>query len=201
LQIDGSVRVAATTTLQTRTLLLSNFTPHAQHKLRSVIQHRSLTTIITTTAVMNLLQVQNVPGEDRAVLMLGYRDQMELMLKNSNPGLERRFALHDAFDFADYTDEELLKILVLKMKKEQLTAKVTYHYYCYHDAQHCQLTMATTALGATVHWLSVVSQLLSISVTGDVCYCVFIVKARFSMYGSYELVISLCLFSGYDVNY
>jgi Cdc6-like AAA superfamily ATPase len=69
-----------------------------------------------------------VPGEDRAVLMLGYRDQMELMLKNSNPGLERRFALHDAFNFDDYTDEELLKILDLKMKKEQLTAKVCILY-------------------------------------------------------------------------
>ncbi|KAG5175822.1 P-loop containing nucleoside triphosphate hydrolase protein, partial [Tribonema minus] len=68
-------------------------------------------------------QIQNVPGEDRAVLMLGYREDMERMLKNNNPGLERRFALNDAFVFDDYNDEELLKILDLKMRKEQLTAK------------------------------------------------------------------------------
>ncbi|KAG5192046.1 P-loop containing nucleoside triphosphate hydrolase protein [Tribonema minus] len=69
-------------------------------------------------------QIQNVPGEDRAVLMLGYREDMERMLKSNNPGLERRFALNDAFNFADYTDEELLEILDLKMRKEHLTAKV-----------------------------------------------------------------------------
>jgi hypothetical protein len=69
-------------------------------------------------------KVQNVPGEDRAVLMLGYREQMESMLKSNNPGLERRFALQDAFEFADYSNEELLSILHLKLRKEDLTAKV-----------------------------------------------------------------------------
>jgi hypothetical protein len=47
------------------------------------------------TAVINTIveQVQNVPGEDRCVIMLGYRNEMEKMLKNSNPGLQRRFQL------------------------------------------------------------------------------------------------------------
>jgi hypothetical protein len=61
--------------------------------------------------------------------MLGYREQMESMLKG-NPGLDRRFALQDAFEFADYSNEELLSILHLKLRKEDLTAKVL-HQSCY----------------------------------------------------------------------
>jgi hypothetical protein len=80
-------------------------------------------------------QVQNVPGEDRAVLMLGYREQMESMLKGNNPGLERRFALQDAFEFADYSNEELLSILHLKLRAEDLTAKVP-------DTDHAALHMS-----------------------------------------------------------
>ena len=66
-----------------------------------------------------------MPGEDRAVLLLGYKSEMERMMKDNNPGLERRFALHDAFEFEDYTDEQLLAILEHKMQKEQLTASVS----------------------------------------------------------------------------
>ena len=61
--------------------------------------------------------------------MLGYREQMESMLKGNNPGLERRFALQDAFEFADYSNEELLSILHLKLRAEDLTAKVVYNSY------------------------------------------------------------------------
>lgn len=35
-------------------------------------------------------EVQSVPGEDRCVLLLGYRDKMETMFRNVNPGLSRR---------------------------------------------------------------------------------------------------------------
>lgn len=62
-------------------------------------------------------QVQNVPGEDRAVLLLGYRDKMESMMRNCNPGLKRRFDLENAFEFRDYDDNELVRIL-----KAQVTA-------------------------------------------------------------------------------
>lgn len=57
------------------------------------------------TAVTDTLveQVQNVPGEDRCVLLLGYPDQMAAFMRNTNPGLARRFALDDAFRFEDYT--------------------------------------------------------------------------------------------------
>lgn len=48
-------------------------------------------------------QVQNVPGEDRCVLLLGYQAEMETFMRNSNPGLARRFALDNAFVFEDYS--------------------------------------------------------------------------------------------------
>ncbi|KAJ3312151.1 hypothetical protein HDU76_002958 [Blyttiomyces sp. JEL0837] len=76
------------------------------------------------TAVIDAIvgEIQNVPGEDRCVLMLGYREQMEEMMTNSNPGLSRRFAIDDAFIFDDFTDDELWKILNLKLKKKGLSA-------------------------------------------------------------------------------
>lgn len=67
-------------------------------------------------------QVQNTPGEDRCVLLLGYKDPMESMLNHCNPGLARRFRLSDAFHFEDFNDEELRKILDLKLKKQGIGA-------------------------------------------------------------------------------
>eukprot|EP00899_Mesostigma_viride_P014092 jgi/Mesvir1/22684/Mv14107-RA.1 len=75
-------------------------------------------------AVLNTIveKVQNVAGEDRAVIMVGYREEMEKMLRDSNPGLARRFGLNDAFVFEDYDNEQLMKILAFKLNKEQLRA-------------------------------------------------------------------------------
>ena len=61
-------------------------------------------------------QVQNVPGENRAVVMLGYEEEMRRMFKNCNPGLARRFQMENAFVFPDYNDIELLNILQHKAK-------------------------------------------------------------------------------------
>lgn len=74
------------------------------------------------TAVIDTIveQVQGRPGEDRAVVMLGYRQQMEDMLAVANPGLSRRFQLDNAFEFADYTDEQLMEILLKKCKEGHL---------------------------------------------------------------------------------
>lgn len=55
--------------------------------------------------------------------MLGYEDQMREMLRDSNPGLARRFQIEDAFKFEDYSNEDLLDILDLKMKKQGVDAK------------------------------------------------------------------------------
>ncbi|EIN07312.1 P-loop containing nucleoside triphosphate hydrolase protein [Punctularia strigosozonata HHB-11173 SS5] len=76
------------------------------------------------TAVIDTIvaEVQSVPGEDRCVLLLGYKDQMEEMFQNVNPGLSRRFAIEDAFVFEDYTDAELRKALDWKLKDQDLLA-------------------------------------------------------------------------------
>jgi hypothetical protein len=50
---------------------------------------------------------------------------MEILLLNNNSGLERRFPIANAFMFEDYTDSELLQILVKKMDKANITAKVS----------------------------------------------------------------------------
>ncbi|PGH26481.1 hypothetical protein AJ80_01795 [Polytolypa hystricis UAMH7299] len=62
-------------------------------------------------------EVQSVPGDDRCVLLLGYKDQMENMFNDANPGLARRFPMSSAFNFEDYSDDDLQKILNLKLKQ------------------------------------------------------------------------------------
>ena len=61
-------------------------------------------------------EVQSVAGDNQCVLLLGYRDEMEAMFQNMNPGLSRRFPLASAFEFEDFDKEDLRKILQLKLK-------------------------------------------------------------------------------------
>jgi DNA polymerase III delta prime subunit len=70
------------------------------------------------TAIIDTIvaEVQSTPGEDRCVLLLGYKDQMEDMFRDTNPGLARRFPLDSAFVFEDFSDGELRQILDLKLK-------------------------------------------------------------------------------------
>lgn len=63
-------------------------------------------------------QVQGAPGEDRAVLLLGYRKQMEDMLAAANPGLSRRFQMENALVFEDYSDDSLVRILRKRCDKD-----------------------------------------------------------------------------------
>ncbi|KAF8578762.1 P-loop containing nucleoside triphosphate hydrolase protein [Ramaria rubella] len=76
------------------------------------------------TAVIDTIvaEVQSVPGEDRCVLLLGYKHQIEEMFQNVNPGLARRFAIEDAFHFHDYSDAELRQALEWKLKDQDLSA-------------------------------------------------------------------------------
>ncbi|KZS96999.1 P-loop containing nucleoside triphosphate hydrolase protein [Sistotremastrum niveocremeum HHB9708] len=76
------------------------------------------------TAVIDTIvaEVQSVPGEDRCVLLLGYKKEIENMFQHVNPGLARRFAIENAFQFQDYTDEELAKVLDWKLGVQDLTA-------------------------------------------------------------------------------
>ncbi|KAH7929198.1 P-loop containing nucleoside triphosphate hydrolase protein [Leucogyrophana mollusca] len=76
------------------------------------------TTVIDTIVA----EVQSVPGEDRCVLLLGYKAQMEEMFQNVNPGLARRFAVENAFNFEDFTDSQLREILDFKLKDQDLNA-------------------------------------------------------------------------------
>lgn len=71
-------------------------------------------------------KVQNTESDDIAVLLLGYEKQMREMLRNQNPGLARRFSADYPFMFEDYSQKELLQILKLVCKKENiiLTSKV-----------------------------------------------------------------------------
>ncbi|KAK6523012.1 hypothetical protein TWF281_002435 [Arthrobotrys megalospora] len=67
-------------------------------------------------------EVQNVPGDDQCVLLLGYKEDLEKMFNAVNPGLSRRFPLSDGFVFEDFTDVELSKILDLKLRLAEISA-------------------------------------------------------------------------------
>ena len=65
------------------------------------------------TAVIDTLveQIQARPGDDRVVILVGYKKEMENMFRNVNPGLSRRFQMENAFTFSDYSDDALIRIL------------------------------------------------------------------------------------------
>ncbi|KAG9229292.1 putative AAA family ATPase [Amylocarpus encephaloides] len=71
------------------------------------------------TAVIDTVvaEVQSVPGDDRCVLLAGYKEQMEEMFQKVNPGLSRRFPLASAFVFEDFDDGEMAKIFDLKLRR------------------------------------------------------------------------------------
>ncbi|KAJ5771640.1 P-loop containing nucleoside triphosphate hydrolase protein [Penicillium odoratum] len=62
--------------------------------------------------------VQSTPGDNQCVLLLGYKDQMEQMFQNVNPGLSRRFPIDQAFVFEDFTEHELDLILDLRLTEQ-----------------------------------------------------------------------------------
>ena len=65
-------------------------------------------------------RVQGSPGEDFAVILCGYEDEMRNMLRTCNPGLSRRFRIEDAFHFADYNDDELVEIMQKRAESDHL---------------------------------------------------------------------------------
>ncbi|VDC00512.1 unnamed protein product [Peniophora sp. CBMAI 1063] len=77
-----------------------------------------------TTSVIDTIvaEVQGDPGDDRCVLMLGYEREMLEMFNNVNPGLARRFRIEEAFRFKDFDDTELLQMLNMKLKEQDLDA-------------------------------------------------------------------------------
>lgn len=78
---------------------------------------------IYKTAIIDTLVANIQGGPNECVLLLGYRDRMERMFQSSNPGLSRRFPMSSAFEFDDFTDEELREILDSKLKDQGYTAQ------------------------------------------------------------------------------
>ncbi|KAL6903161.1 P-loop containing nucleoside triphosphate hydrolase protein [Trichoderma evansii] len=75
------------------------------------------------TAVIDTIvaDVQNVPGDDRCVILIGYQEQMEEMFQNVNPGLSRRFSVDRPFVFEDFDDDALRQVLDFKLKTSGFT--------------------------------------------------------------------------------
>ena len=69
-------------------------------------------------------KVLGTPGEDIAVVLIGYEKQISKLLRDQNPGLARRFDLTYALKFADYTDNELLQIFSAVCRAENVKASV-----------------------------------------------------------------------------
>ncbi|GMF43657.1 unnamed protein product [Phytophthora fragariaefolia] len=66
-------------------------------------------------------KVQGTENDDIAVLLIGYEHEMLEMLRTQNPGLMRRFPPQHAFQFEDYTDQELLDILEWNCAKHNVS--------------------------------------------------------------------------------
>jgi SpoVK/Ycf46/Vps4 family AAA+-type ATPase len=66
--------------------------------------------------------VQGSPGEDIAVVLIGYEKDMVKMLRDQNAGLSRRFALEQAFRFEDFDNSALSRVLIQLITDSGLTA-------------------------------------------------------------------------------
>jgi hypothetical protein len=53
--------------------------------------------------------------------MCGYKNEMGDLSRDVNPGLQRRFPIDEAFVFEDFDEEQLGKILDLKMQQQSLS--------------------------------------------------------------------------------
>jgi DNA replication protein DnaC len=63
-------------------------------------------------------KVHNKPGEDIALVMLGYEDDIMKMLRDRNKGLKRRLNASDPFRFEDFSNVELGEIFLNYCDKE-----------------------------------------------------------------------------------
>ena len=70
--------------------------------------------------------VHGAPGEDVAVVMIGYEKQMKRMFREVNPGLSRRFNLTNAIRFEDFDDNALEKVIMQEVNKSALRLHRTF---------------------------------------------------------------------------
>ncbi|KAE8324387.1 P-loop containing nucleoside triphosphate hydrolase protein [Aspergillus sergii] len=66
--------------------------------------------------------VDNEPGGNRCIILIGYPDRMKEFYRNTNPGFQRRFPLEDAFVFENYDDDALSRILDSMLADDQTVA-------------------------------------------------------------------------------
>jgi DNA polymerase III delta prime subunit len=59
-------------------------------------------------------------ASDIAVVLIGYEDQMLEMMRISNPGLQSRFRLQDAYRFEDYDDDALMRIMTKSLARQRI---------------------------------------------------------------------------------
>eukprot|EP00939_MAST-03C_sp_MAST-3C-sp1_P004760 g4760.t1 len=69
-------------------------------------------------------KVSNEAGGDIAVIMMGYKPQIEKMLREQNPGLSRRFNPAFAFEFEDFKNGELLEIMTRYCRKQNIRVSI-----------------------------------------------------------------------------
>lgn len=66
--------------------------------------------------------VDNEPGNNRCIILMGYEERMKEFYRNTNPGFQRRFPLDTAFVFDDYDDKALAEIMDIMLTKDGITA-------------------------------------------------------------------------------
>ena len=119
--------------LSSRVDLVGQYVGHSQPKTRAILEKARGGVLIIDEAYeivqtgtgsndfghevlteLNLFMSEN--ADEIAIIMCGYKDQMQERLFTTQPGLERRFMHH--FDCEEYTGEELVKIFEIQLKNE-----------------------------------------------------------------------------------
>ena len=72
-------------------------------------------------------KVQGKPGDNIAVILIGYKPQMLQMLRQQNAGLTRRFNLESALEFEDFSDTELLAIISDQCRPVANSVQIWHH--------------------------------------------------------------------------
>lgn len=71
-----------------------------------------------------LEKIEANAGSDMALIMAGYKPQMDQFFRNANnEGLKRRLNLSEAFFFEDFTDEDIKKVLKMQIVNTGFTCE------------------------------------------------------------------------------
>ncbi|KAF6815870.1 stage V sporulation protein K [Colletotrichum plurivorum] len=67
-------------------------------------------------------KVSGSPDEDRCVILVGYKEAVEDVLRTSDPGFQGRFPIEDALVFDGYSKDELLDIMESRLRRDGFEA-------------------------------------------------------------------------------